>query len=55
MCTHRKYPEVKESTERALSTLKTIREMYVSEMMRKSHNHDTSGVKFPQVPVFTDM
>lgn len=30
----RKHPEVKESTDKAISTLKSIREIYVSDMMR---------------------
>lgn len=41
----RKYPEVKDSTERALSSLKMIREMYVS--MRRSEA-SSKEVKFPQ-------
>ena len=42
----KKYPEVKDATERALVTLKTMREMYVADKMRKSGGDKV--VKFPQ-------
>ena len=32
----RKHPEIKDSTDRALASLKSIREVYVSDMMRKT-------------------
>ena len=43
----KKYPEVIEATERALATLKTMREMYVADKMRKS-GMEKEVVKIPQ-------
>lgn len=42
----KKYPEVKDATERALITLKTMREMYVADKMRKTGGDKI--IKFPQ-------
>lgn len=43
----KKYPEVIDATERALATLKTMREMYVADKMRKS-GVEKEDVKIPQ-------
>jgi hypothetical protein len=43
----KKYPEVMDATEHALSTLKTMREMYVADKMRKS-GLAKEDVKIPQ-------
>lgn len=40
----RKYPEVKDSTERASSSLKMMREVYIADLKRKG---DVGKVKFP--------
>eukprot|EP00603_Paraphysomonas_imperforata_P014898 CAMPEP_0114457274 /NCGR_PEP_ID=MMETSP0104-20121206/4077_1 /TAXON_ID=37642 ORGANISM="Paraphysomonas imperforata, Strain PA2" /NCGR_SAMPLE_ID=MMETSP0104 /ASSEMBLY_ACC=CAM_ASM_000202 /LENGTH=154 /DNA_ID=CAMNT_0001629813 /DNA_START=63 /DNA_END=524 /DNA_ORIENTATION=+ len=39
----RKHPEVREAAERALLTLRTMRESYVSEVMRGSSSDGTNG------------
>jgi hypothetical protein len=47
----RKYPEVKDSTENALITLKLMRETYVAEVMRKNkeeNSNDKTNAKFSQ-------
>ena len=38
----RKHPEIKDSADRALSSLKLIRETYVSDMMRKTGTATTA-------------
>ena len=43
----KKYPEVIDASERALATLKTIREMYVADKMRRSAV-EREDVKIPQ-------
>eukprot|EP00605_Chrysophyceae_sp_TOSAG23-4_P001397 GSChrysophyteH1.ASY1.ANO1.1517.1 assembled CDS len=43
----KKYPEVMDATERALTTLKTMREMYVADKMRKS-GMAKEDVRIPQ-------
>jgi hypothetical protein len=43
----KKYPEVAEACERAIMTLKTMREMYVADKMRKT-GLDKEDVKIPQ-------
>jgi hypothetical protein len=43
----KKYPEITDATERALNTLKTMREMYVADKMRKT-GLDKEDVKIPQ-------
>jgi hypothetical protein len=43
----KKYPEVVDAADRALTTLKTMREMYVADKMRKS-GFEKEDVKIPQ-------
>eukprot|EP01035_Chromulina_nebulosa_P021215 gene21215-27480_t len=42
----KKYPEIKDATDRALSSLRTVREVYIADVMRKDDNSQKSQ-KFP--------
>lgn len=44
----KRHPEIKDSTDRAIATLKIIRETYVSEVMRKTASTTSKKFNFPQ-------
>ena len=44
----RKHPEIKDSTDRAVASLKVIREVYVSDMMKKTQTKDKNKNHLPQ-------